>query len=121
MPHFCVNAVVATLLKDYVQRPCYDELLDEINTHKYVELRLGCDGFLFNPGEGSWYAITHVTSDAVVIQEVEMTAGMKRFAVHVVQCEDWNDVFIHWIDEDHDRYFDCNWAWETGMHMYGAQ
>ena len=120
MPQFCINAVVGTLLKDYVQQPCHDELLDEIKTHKYVVLRIPSETDFISDGAGYWFAILHVTSDSVVVQEVEMTAGETRFIVRIVKCVDWNEVFVGWVDEDHERWNDCDYAWQVGMGMYGA-
>ena len=85
-----------------------------------MELRIPGETDSLPDGEGFWFAILHVTSDSVVVQEVLLTAGESRFIVRVVKCADWNGAFVGWIDEDHERYACCGDCWDDGMIMYGA-
>ena len=113
MPQFCVNAVVATVLKDYIKVPDYEAVLDEVLQHDYANLKL--------PGHAihHWYAILHKTSDSVIVQDVLLNAGDTRFATHVVHIADWDGVFMEWIDADHARYHDCHYEFQRGMRSYG--
>ena len=121
---FCVNTVLAKLLKGYVQSPTFEELRSEIQQHKYVNMRyhvlMNTDHAETRPDVLQWYAVLHVTSDSVVIQDVLLKYPDTRFAVHVVKLEDWGTVFAEWIDEGHTRHLDCHISFEEGMREYGA-
>jgi hypothetical protein len=109
---FCVNTVVAKLLKDYVQTPNYEELREKIVKHKYAQLKLSGDKIPF------WYALLHLTSDCAIVQDVLLRVGGTRFSTHVVKFADWEDVFVEWIDKD--DYWNCHYEFQNGMRSWGA-
>ena len=121
---FCVNTLLAKIVKDYVQCPTFEELRSEIEQHKYANLRyhvvMKTRHAETRPDVNQWYAVLYITSDCVVIQDVLLKCEDTRFAVHVVKLEDWNTVFMEWIDAEHDRYVDCRESFVEGMREYGA-
>ncbi len=122
---FCVNTVVAKILKDYVQCPTFEELRAEIQQQRYANLRyhvlMKTPFAETRPDVNQWYAVLYVTSDSVVIQDVLLKCTDTRFAVHVVKLEDWNTVFLGWVDEDHKWYEACHDNFVNGMLKYNAQ
>jgi len=119
---FCVNTVVAKILKDYVQCPTFEELRAEIQQQRYANLRyhvlMKTPFAETRPHVNHWYAVLYVTNDSVIIQDVLLKCAATRFAVHVVKLEDWNTVFMEWIDEDHNRFDDCHRSFVEGMREY---
>ena len=116
-PTFCVNTLVAQVLSSYVQTPDYSELREDIEKHAYARLRLKTDAC---DKDGYWYKILFTTSDCAVVQDVLLTWRDTRFAVHKVPLADWTDVFVEWMDEDHNRYDDCHYEYQRGMRSWGA-
>ena len=119
--HFCVNAVVSSLLRDYVVQPDYSEKREEIEAHEFVRLRQ--EGL--NPRTGkeflpTWHKVLFTTSDCVIVQEVELTWSLTRFKVRKIPMEDWNKTFVEWIDADHERFWEVEDCWDKGMRQYGA-
>ena len=110
---YCVNSLLAKVLKEYVQEPDWSALKTEIEAHKYANIKM--PDFLEH-----WYAILHVTGDSVVIQDVLLKVGHTRFEVHVVRLADWHNVFREWIGKEHPRFSDCDSEFERGMLAYGA-
>jgi len=111
---FCVNTLVAKVLKDYVQVPTYEELKEEIQNQEYAEMKLSTDTI------PDWYAMLYVTTEHVVVQDVLLTAGQTRYETHLVKLSEWNTYFVEWIDENHNRYEDCHYEFRNGMRSYGA-
>ena len=72
------------------------------------------------PDDVMWYAVLYVTTDSVIIQDVLLTGDATRFDVHEVKLADWSNVFVEWIDEEHNRYVDCHESFVEGMREYGA-
>ena len=116
-PEFCINTLVAKVLKDYIQSPTYEELKAEIQSQEYARLKLSTD----THPDGFWYAILYVTSDSVVVQDVLLKCEDTRFGVHVVRLDEWEAVFMEWIDEQHSRYEDCHYEFKRGMRAWGAR
>lgn len=108
---FCVNAVIAEVLKDYVVQPDYSEKLEEIQGHEFVSLKVK------GGTRGDWCKILFTTTDTAVVQEVELTWGHTRFQVFKVELKDWDTLFEGWLDDDL-VVLDC---YENGMRMYGAR
>ena len=69
----------------------------------------------------TWQKILFTTSDCVVVQEVEMTWNVTRFKVRKIPVEEWDDMFVEWIDADHNRFYDARQCWVDGARMYGAE
>ena len=113
---FCVNTVVAKIIKDYVQVPTFEELKEEIQHQEYARMKLSTDRMI----TGYWYAMLYVTTEHVVVQDVLLKVGDTRFGTHLVKLSDWNTYFIEWIDEGHDRYQDCHYEFRNGMRSWGA-
>jgi hypothetical protein len=111
---FCVNAMVAKVLKDYVQQPDYSEKRAEIANHEFASLKVHTANDKWN---GSvWCKILFTTSDAVIVQEVEMTCNKTRFQVYKIEYPEWDEKFVEWLDDDW-VVRDC---WQKGARMYGA-
>ena len=122
---FDINAVVTSILKDYVQTPTFEELKADISRYQYVGLR---DHFVndvkYSGRYGhvtGWYKIKHVLSEAVIVEEVLLKCGKTRFDTHVVKLSEWDKVFGEWIDSDHDHWFDCDFEYKNGMRSWGAR
>ena len=118
---FCVNAMVAKVLKDYVQQPDYSEKRAEIANHEFASLKRRLPRtstqIANHDYDGSvWCKILFTTSDAVIVQEVEMTCGNTRFQVYKIEISEWDGTFVEWLDDDW-VVRDC---WEKGARMYGA-
>ena len=119
---FCVNSVVAKVLKDYVQRPDYSAIRDEIET--YV------DGFLILKQRlevpvgtlipTRWSKILFTTADSVIVEHVEMTRNKTRFTVKKINYEDWGNWFVDYISPENDAFPSVNDCWTEGSRMYGA-
>ena len=121
---FDINAVVTCLLKDYVQRPTFEELKAELAQHEFVVLK---DHFV-NDAEYSgryghvtgWYKIQFVLAECVIVEDVLLTCGRTRFDTHKIMLAHWDRVFGEWIDENHHRFADCNESYVEGMREWGA-
>jgi hypothetical protein len=114
MSQFCVNSVVAKIVKDYIQVPDYSALREEIGNHTYASLQLPEDKIPY------WFVLLFVTSDCAIVQEVMLHCGCTRFRVKKIQLSDWEAVFKHWIDEEHGSYWACNREYQNGMRSFGA-
>jgi len=119
---FCVNTVVSKLLTDFVQQRDFSELRETIESHKYAKLKhhvIHNTGMY--PNATTWYKILFTTTDCVIVQDVLLKCGDTRFGVHKIQLSDeWENVFGEWIDENHDRYQDCDYEFRNGMRSWGA-
>ncbi len=114
MSQFCVNTVVAKIVGSYVQPTDYSALVEEIGNQRYAALQLEGDQI------PHWYAMLYTTPQCVIVQDVLLKVECTRFRVSKVPLSDWNNVFKHWIDEDHPRYVDCHSEYEEGMRSWGA-
>ncbi len=114
MSQFCVNTVVAKIVGSYVQPTDYSALVEEIGNQRYAALQLEKDTV------PAWYVMLHTTPQCVIVQDVLLKVACTRFRVSKVQLSDWNKVFKHWIDEDHDSYWICHREYKEGMRSFGA-
>ena len=110
---FCVNAVVSSLLHEYVVQPDYTQKREEIEAHEFVCLDV--KGGIRNKGD--WCKILFTTSDTAIVQEIELTHGHTRFQVFKVHLSEWDTKFVEWLDNDW-IVQDCS---QRGMRMYGAR
>ena len=108
---FSVNAVVSSLLLEYVVQPDYSEKREEIEAHELVRIKVK------GKTRGNWCKILFTTSDTAIVQELELTHGFTRFQVFKVNLSEWDAKFVEWLDDDW-AVRDCN---EEGMRMYGAR
>jgi hypothetical protein len=124
MSGFDINAVVGTLIKEYVAEPDYTELREEIAKH--------ADDFVVwdwkpkgEPRKGLLnreYKVIATTKDCVVLQELQMTWNKTRFQVHVVELKLWGEYFVEWLTPEDEKYqFLGVSCWEDGARMYGAR
>jgi hypothetical protein len=72
------------------------------------------------PNFTTWYKILFTTTDCVIVQDVLLNCGDTRFGVYKIQLSEWENVFGEWIDENHDRYQDCDEEFRNGMLSWGA-
>ena len=115
---FDSDAIVGAIIKGYVQQPDYSNIRDEIEEHKAPGFcRVKRDENDRCPG---WCKILFVTSETVIIQEVELTFGQTRFQVRNIPFPEWKGLFVEWIGNLHTRYVDVAGCWIDGMCMYGA-
>ena len=119
---FCVNTVVAKLLKDYVMPLNYDALKTELNQHTYGRFKwklvrdITCQED--DPKYWNIKRILFVNEQSVIVQDVEMSVGMTRFETHKIMFRDWNRVFIDWEESRTSAWDNC---WNQGCRMYGAE
>ena len=116
---FCINAVVAKVLKDYVTPPDYSELMRDINenhANDFVVLkqdgRHPTTGKRFEPTD---YKVLFTTSDTIVVQEVQMSFGRTRFKVRKFHAKEWPDYYEGWV-----TWSELTRMWEDGCRYYGA-
>ena len=116
-----LEKVVAELFNSYVHQPDYSIKREEIESHPFVLLKHD----EINPATGQrylsvWNKVLFTTSDCAVCQEVLITWNVTRFRVRKIELSDWDNMFVEWIDENHDRYLDVYRSWDEGYNMYGA-
>ena len=119
---FCVNSVVAKLLKDYVSMPTnHDALKEEIMQHTYGRFKWklikdpACQDE--DPKYSNVKRILFVNERSVIVQDVEMSVGSTRFDTYKIMLDDWARVFIAWAER---RTADWDNCWYEGCRMYGA-
>ena len=121
---FCVNSLIAKVLKDYVEAPDNSVLREELEEKKsgFVVLRQRLipndDGTQNNHTRRC--KILFANTDSVIIQYVELTVAHTRFVVKNIPYETWPQWFVEFIMPGHDDFFIANDHWESGMRMYGA-
>ena len=111
---FSVNAVVSSLLRDYLAVPDYSAKKAEVEAHQFVTLKLCAEEC------GRWFRIQFVTSDTAVVQSILMRFDETRFCVKQIPLAEWDSKFVEWIDADHHRFYDVEDSWFAGLQEYGA-
>ncbi len=112
--------------------PDYTEKREEIESHKYVSLKL--DLGIIDPVTGNesedadWGKVLFTTSDSAIVQAVELEYGSTRFKVYKIALgEEWDMKFVEWIDEDWEgtnrdgydtSYSVVHECWQEGAKMY---
>ena len=122
-PEFCVNSLVAKVLKDYVQVPDHSELREKLEEKMsgFVSLRqrltLNEDGTENTCKR--WCKILFANADSVIVQDVEMVVNNNhRFAVRNIPYEDWAKWLVEYVMPEHDDFFVVYDCWTQGMEMY---
>ena len=120
---FCVNSLVAKIIKDYVMGD-FEKLIEEIKffgPYGRFQCKLVKD---INSTETdskfrSVMKVLFVNQDSVILQDVELSGDCTRFGTYKVLLEDWSKVFQEWEDADAcDGWLEL--CWTAGMRMYGA-
>ena len=110
---FNLEAVVGTIIKGYVQVPDYSAIRDEVEAHKdpgFCRVR----GEENNRRSSCWYKVLFVTSESVIIQDVELDSGKTRFGVRNIALSEWKELLVEWIGKDHYEYEDAVEMWNDG-------
>ena len=113
---FQIESLVADLLEKYIAPPDYSERLEGIESHGFVILSGDvCDKVDYD----KTYKVMFTTSDGtIVLQELTMLEEETRFQLYRVHINEWEDVFVEWVDSDHDRYGRMRYYWDEGYRTY---
>ena len=123
-PCFCVNAVIAKVVKDYVKPKDWSTLIAELEQHRYgtFKWKLVRDPTCTetDPMFSNIQRILFVNKESVILQSIELSVGKTRFDTNKVMFEDWDKVFLDWQDNT-PRTWEWEECWVEGMRMYGAE
>ncbi len=109
-----LESTVASLIVDKLQ-PDYSTLRAEIERHQFVSMNF------HTPDYVHWYKVLFTTDYYAIVQQVLLDVGYTRFRTYKIALSaEWDDKFVGWIDEEHERYYDVLDSWNEGMGMYGA-
>ena len=110
---FQIESLVADLLEKYIAPPDYSERLEDIESHGFVVL--SGVGDVCKVDYDKAYKVMFTTSDGtIVLQEVTMSSQETRFQLYRVHINEWENVFVEWVDSDHDRYGRMCYYWDEG-------
>ena len=125
-PEFCVNAVVAKVIKDYITPENFDDLKATLRQHTYGRFKWKLVRDIsrgqavqksYDPKFNDVKRILFINEASVILQDVELSFGKTRFDTYKVMLRDWDRVFIAWAEK---RVADWDSCWEEGCRMYGA-
>ena len=77
-----IDSVVGTLVKDFLQKPDYSPLMEEIATHEEDFCNLTFEG----ETEPKLYKVLFTTDDTIIVQELELTWNRTRFEVRKIHA-----------------------------------
>jgi hypothetical protein len=116
---FCVNSVLAKVLREYIDPTEFDQLKAEIGQHTYARLKWkllqnpACQNE--DPRFSCLYRTLFLNERSVIVQEVELGGDRTRFGTYKIMLPEWSRVFINWGEE---RRATWDWCWNEGMNMY---
>ena len=121
---FDLTACISRIIAETV-RPDFSKLIDEINKHAFVSMRLDLGTYLGTDvcTCACWGKVLFTLEGCCIIQEVQRSYDVdnNRFKVYKVGFgSEWDRKFVEYIDSDHHRYDDVVMCWDDGAEMYST-
>lgn len=121
MDTFCVNAVISMIINEYLRGPDWSGLITKIKNYKYVNLQYRIvedpeTEFTSKAWYGCYYRILFVNQDSIIVENIELEIGDKRYGIYQIFYNDWDKVFISWVDEDTDNIEELDEIYENGIY-----